>query len=315
MAGARSTPKPKASARKSLLDAPAPTPLQAIWLAGVGLVFASVDDDELRLLAALAEESDHANNYNVYHNLLPPTVRRADGTDVPAPLYSQHIVPFDLRLRGDLRFLSIYSGVTTLDPNQVGYQGPLLLPGGPWPRRKAFRRLAVGRREDDWNDRRDLLVYGLRTQLWRNPRIADALVTFESLKRVQSELRRFLDDLIAFHSEGDNTDKNALPQRMDRWVAEVTKTASITRYGHFDPNLGVLHLEPISGDFWGGVLASIFRLLPNYGPRGVRRCPNCEWYFHPAILLKSRVEAVDFCSDWCRAKYHSDERPRKRQLP
>jgi hypothetical protein len=277
-------------------------------LAGVGLIFASVDDDELRLLAALAEESDHANNYNLYHNLLPPTVRRADGTDVPAPLYSQHIVPFDLRLRGDLRFLSIYSGATTLDPNHVGYQGPLLLPGGPWSRRKAFRRLAVGRREDDWNDLRDLLVYGLRTQLWRNPRIADALVTFESLKCVQSELRRFLDDLIAFHSEGDNTDKNALPQRMDRWVAEVTKTASITSYGHFDPNLGVLHLEPISGDFWGGVLASIFRLLPTYGPQGLRKCPHCKWYFHPVIWLKSRKTSVEHCSALCKMSVNNARR-------
>jgi hypothetical protein len=304
MAGARSTRKPRART-KSPTKAEAPGVLQAIELAGVGLVLASVDDAELQILEGLAAESEHAERHG---GGLPPTIRKSDGTNAPAPLYVQYLEPYKV---GFASGLANFSPVLNL--SEAGYRQPVLRPRDSSPQPELLRRLATGRTQSDRDELRNILVFELRRLLWVYRRISGTLVTFDDLKHVQEELRRFLDNLIAFHW-GVGANKEVLGSEMSRWVVEVTNTTPFIRCGGFYPDSGELRLDPIL-DFRSIILASVFRLLPNYGPRGVRRCRNCEWYFHPAILLKSRLEEVDFCSDWCRAKYHSDRRPRKRQLP
>ena len=78
-------------------------PYETIASAGLALIFASIDDEELRTLAALAEECDRVIDHSIR---APPSIKTNEGTAVPAPLYAKYISVYETRLHdGDLGWL------------------------------------------------------------------------------------------------------------------------------------------------------------------------------------------------------------------
>jgi hypothetical protein len=257
-------------------------PYETIASAGLALIFASIDDEELRTLAALAEECDRVIDHSIR---APPSIKTNDGTAVPAPLYAKYISVYETRLHdGDLGWL--------LDDLHG-------LRDAAHPVPEMLRRIADGESKRDWSERRNIMTYVLRSQLWWAPRIEGKLVTSESLSRAQAELRILLDALIAFHWSYA-ADKVDLRERMDSWVASVSMTTKVNYYDSLDPNSGFLFARQNEDDLWATIIGSLFRLLPNLGPRGVKRCLHCGWYFHPAMWLKSRTTRVKYCTSFCK---------------
>jgi hypothetical protein len=284
-----------------------PSPFETFRDAAIALVFASVDEEELGILEKLADEH-RKNHYST-------------GT-----LWDQYILPVYSRLDRDLAPLDpdycdgppAWSGVESAS----SIVRPVLLPAGPEPSRQYLEHfLAGGSNAKTWAELREVLVVALRMELYFCDMISGKVIEVSHLRRARSEVGDFLEMLIAHYDDSRRMTRQAreelrqqLSVKMDKWVAENGSVhLPSLRLAGFDSKSGKFTLtETKPNDFWIVLMVSLCRLQAWYGSAGVRRCPRCKWFFHPALWLNSRVKGVDFCSQWCKREQNNSKRPKKR---
>jgi hypothetical protein len=277
-------------------DDEGPTPFEVFSTAGLPLIFASVDDEELRVLRELADERQK--------------LRWDHG-----PAFDRYISPVYDRLDNDLQVLARETMSSGIDGDGVGRASKFLLPAGPETSSMILGRFSAGGHDEkSWTELRQVLVLALRLKTWESSVIGTQRFDLVRLRMAQRRIQNFLGMLISYH--GDALSKRArqkLCLLMNKWVVDVAASVPF-RYSGFDPDTGQCSLTSGGGerDFWASLLRGLFLLLRTFGPAGVQRCRQCGWIYHPAIWLYSQVSGVESCSAWCKRVYHNSKRTKKR---